>query len=58
MEPVLEDKAKADGATFGTDEEEEQKAVELLKVELVLNVPPMEEGGKFKWMIRTTELHN
>lgn len=46
MEPMLDNKAKPDGAVFGTDDEEELKAVELLKVELVLNVPPVEDGGK------------
>ena len=45
MEPTLDDKVKPDVA-FGSDDEEEKKAVELLKVELVLNVLPMEDGGK------------
>ena len=45
MESTLDCKVKPDVA-FGNDDEEEKKAVELLKVELVLNVPPMEDSGK------------
>lgn len=45
MEQTLDDKVKPDVA-FGSDDEEEKKAVELLKVELVLNVPSIEDSGK------------
>ena len=45
MEPTLDDEVKPDVA-FGSDDEEEKKAVELLKVELVLNVPSIEDSGK------------
>jgi len=47
MEPTLDNQVKP-GVVFGSDDEEEKKAVELLKVELVLNVPPMEDGGKIQ----------
>ena len=47
MEPTLDDQVKP-GVVFSSDDEEEKKAVELLKVELVLNVPPMEDGGKIQ----------
>lgn len=46
MEPTLDDNVKPDGFVFGSNDKEDKKAVELLKVELVLNVPPMEDGGK------------
>ncbi|PFX28824.1 Dynein heavy chain 1, axonemal [Stylophora pistillata] len=45
MEPTLEREEKKNIVKFGTDDEEEKKAVPLLLVELVLNVPPAEEGG-------------
>ena len=45
MEPTFGDKVKPDVA-FGSDDDEEKQAVELLKVELVLNAPPMEDSGK------------
>lgn len=48
MEPTLDDNVKPDGFVFGSNDEEDKKAVELLKVELVLNVPPMEDGGKLQ----------
>ena len=46
MEPILDEKVQPDGFVNGSDDEEDKKAVELLKVELVLNVPPMEDSGK------------
>lgn len=46
MEPTLDGDEKSDAVLLGADDEEDAKAVELLKVELVLNVPPKEEGGK------------
>ncbi|KAJ7369812.1 hypothetical protein OS493_036329 [Desmophyllum pertusum] len=53
MEPTLDCGVKPDGVILGTDEEEDRKALELLKVELVLNVPPTctEDGGKLVWRI-------
>lgn len=48
MEPTLDDNDKSDtGVTLDTNAKEETEAVELLRVELVLNVPPKEEGSKF-----------
>ena len=48
MEPTLDDNDKSDtGVTLDTNAKEETEAVELLRVELVLNVPPTEEGSKF-----------
>lgn len=49
MQPILEDKVQPDGFVVGSDDKEEDKkeaVIELLKVELVLNVPPVEDGGK------------
>lgn len=49
MQPILDDKAQPDGFVVGSDDKEEDKkeaVIELLKVELVLNVPPVEDGGK------------
>ena len=51
MEPTLDGEEKPNGVILGTDEEEDKKAIPLLKVELVLNVPPAEEGGKLVKMI-------
>ena len=48
MEPTLDDNVKPDGFVLGSNDEADKKAVELLKVELVLNVPPMEDGGKLQ----------
>lgn len=48
MEPTLDHNDKSDtGVTLDTNAKEETEAVELLRVELVLNVPPKEEGSKF-----------
>lgn len=48
MEPTLDDNDKSDtGVTLDTNAKEQTEAVELLRVELVLNVPPKEEGSKF-----------
>ena len=47
MEPTLDDKVKPD-VVIGSYAEEDKRAVELLKVELVLNVPPMEDEGKIQ----------
>lgn len=45
MEPTLESEEKKNSVKLGADDEEDKKAVPLLLVELVLNVPPTEEGG-------------
>ena len=45
MEPTLENEEKKNSVKLGADDEEDKKAVPLLLVELVLNVPPTEEGG-------------
>ena len=53
MEPTLDDNDKSDtGVTLDTNAKEETEAVELLRVELVLNVPPKEEGSKFSSYLR------
>lgn len=48
MQPLLDDKVQPDGFVAGSYDEEDKKeaVIELLKVELVLNVPPVEDGGK------------
>ena len=46
MEPTLDDDEKPNAHPLETVDKDEMTAVELLKVELVLNVPPKEEGGK------------
>lgn len=45
MEPTLDEKSEP--TLIVNDDEEDVKAIELLKVELVLNVPPKEEGGTY-----------
>ena len=45
MEPTLDEKSEA--SLIVNDDEEDVRAIELLKVELVLNVPSKEEGGKY-----------
>ena len=45
MEPTLDE--KSDSNLLVSDDEEDRKAIELLKVELVLNVPPKEEDGMY-----------
>lgn len=53
MEPTLDHNDKSDtGVTLDTNAKEETEAVELLRVELVLNVPPKEEGSKFSKNLR------
>lgn len=45
MELIFDDKVILD-VVFGSDDEEEKKVVEFLKVELVLNVLFIEDSGK------------
>ena len=56
MEPTLDGDEKSDASLLGNDDEADMKAVELLKVELVLNVPPKEEGGKCTYVMATASL--
>ena len=46
MEPILVNEDELNAAVNDTDREEEKRAVELLKVQLVLNVAPKEERFK------------